>query len=443
MTKKITIIGLSICLLFILDFSYSFWRMRGVIYPGVYIENIDIGFLSKEEALNKIEELYIGNEENRGIIVSINESEFYITFKDLGVEYNIEEALEECYLIGRENNLLRSYYNYRFRIRKDFKLVSKFHEEYFQKYIENIKKQLCKCSEDATIEVKNGDIIIKSEVIGLGLEEGRLREEILSRLHYDNSNDDIIVEANLLEVVPRVIRENLSPINSVIASYETNIYNSSESRTNNINICTKSINGTLILPGEEFSFNEIVGPRSSSKGYENAKVIINNRFQDDIGGGVCQVSSTLHNAILRANIDPTERSGHSKAVKYVDYGYDATVSYGYLDYKFINTLPYAIYIEGKVSNNWLSFNIYSSKELNKMHYEIGTVNEKYIEPNRIIEEDKNLYIGSRIVKQSGERGWSADIYRYTYYRGELTNEEFIYYAYIKPKDEIVRVGIKR
>lgn len=443
MRKKVAIIGALVFCAVLIEFSYSFWKVSDKIYPGVFVENIDLSYLTKEEAKQKIEETYLVDQKNRSITTEINDNEFEISFSDLGVQYNTDEIIEKSFDEGRDENIFKSYIRLKKKSVDEFKLSFNLDEEAFKQYIDNIKCKACRCSEDAKIEINNGDIKVYSEVIGLELEEDKLREDIINKLMEDHGKDNILVVGEIKEIIPRILEKDLKSIDSVISSYETSLYNSGESRNKNIEISTKAVNGTLVMPGDEFSFNKIVGARTSNKGYENAKVIVNDKYQDDVGGGVCQVSSTLHNAIIRTDINPTERHGHSKLVSYVDKGYDATVSYGYLDYKFINTLPYPIYIEGNVKSNLVYFKIYSAKSINSRRYEIRTVNEKLLKPHRIIQEDGTKGIGYTEIKQQGEAGWSADIYRYIYEEGELVDKKLIYNVNIKPKDEIVIIGVKK
>jgi len=172
-------------------------------------------------------------------------------------------------------------------------------------------------------------------------------------------------------------------------------------RANNIEICVKALNAKLLMPGETFSFNEVVGERTKERGYMEAPVIIDNKVESGIGGGICQVSSTLYNAILKAGIEDIDRTHHSLPSSYVGLGLDATVDWGNIDFKFINTLGYPLYIEGHTQDKKLYINIFSNSNLSK---------KKYIIENNIIEEN-NVY--------------KVKVIRKTYESGRLINSEFI------------------
>ena len=164
-------------------------------------------------------------------------------------------------------------------------------------------------------------------------------------------NDPPVVEPPVVE--PPVVetaqskedkdKEVLSQINTCISSFSTSLGTSSITRISNIEVCAKAINGKILMPGEIFSFNEVVGKRTKERGYKEAPVIVNNKVESGLGGGICQVSSTLYNAVLIAGIHNIDRTHHSFPSEYVELGLDATVDWENIDFKFTNTLEYPIY----------------------------------------------------------------------------------------------------
>ena len=142
------------------------------------------------------------------------------------------------------------------------------------------------------------------------------------------------------------------------ASFYTTFSSSTSERKNNIKIAAMALNDAFIDVGGEFSFNDRVGPRTEARGYKKAKIIFNGHFIDGIGGGVCQVSSTLYNAVLLANLPVTERFPHSLKVNYVPEGMDATVSYGTFDFKFVNSMDPPIIIHSECENGKLTITLF-------------------------------------------------------------------------------------
>lgn len=136
----------------------------------------------------------------------------------------------------------------------------------------------------------------------------------------------------------------------VIASFSTKIIDYDEDRIYNIRLASQTINSCVLSPGEVFSFNKIVGKREYGKGYKKAAVLVKGKHSEDVGGGICQLSSTIYNAALKLNLEVIERHTHSGDVHYIPQGQDAAVSYGYQDLKFKNTRSYSIKFKVSVEN---------------------------------------------------------------------------------------------
>lgn len=151
------------------------------------------------------------------------------------------------------------------------------------------------------------------------------------------------------------------PQRVLLSTYETRLLAKDTNRTENIKLASSKINGLKIDPGKIFSFNQVVGRRTSQRGFKEATAIINDKYEDAIGGGICQLSSTLFNAAEKAGLSITERHSHSKQVAYVPKGRDATVVYGSLDFKFRNTKDFTIELETRVQNGKVTTSIYKVK----------------------------------------------------------------------------------
>lgn len=136
----------------------------------------------------------------------------------------------------------------------------------------------------------------------------------------------------------------------ILSSFNTEILDSDPDRINNMRLASKKINGIILKPGEVFSFNEIVGKRDVKKGYKNAKVLINGEATEDVGGGICQVSSTVYNSASKLGMEIIERHDHSKDVGYIQKGRDAAVSYGGKDLKFRNNKNYSVKVAVSIRN---------------------------------------------------------------------------------------------
>lgn len=176
-----------------------------------------------------------------------------------------------------------------------------------------------------------------------------------------NEQNEYIIELNYTYPEITINDLNIDIFKDTLSSFTTKYDISNKDRSTNLELAASKINGTIISPGEEFSYNKIVGARTISAGYKEAKIYSNGEVVDGLGGGICQISSTLYNSVIFANLDVTERYNHQFLTSYVLPGRDATVVYGVKDLKFKNNRSYPIKIEMKVNNGIVSCSILRNK----------------------------------------------------------------------------------
>lgn len=179
----------------------------------------------------------------------------------------------------------------------------------------------------------------------------------------DTSRVGVSVLEGVVDGYGQTIKLNLTVQEPTpIAQYSTYFDSSQVNRTENIRLAAKALDGKLLAPGERFSFNESVGERTAEAGYKVAMIIVGKEFVPGLGGGVCQVSSTLYNAVSLAGLEILERHAHSLEITYVPYGQDATVAYGVLDFKFRNNTEDDLLIRSSVEGGTLTFQLYKNTE---------------------------------------------------------------------------------
>lgn len=227
-----------------------------------------------------------------------------------------------------------------------------------------------------------------------------------------------------------------------LSKYNTRYDESNINRTNNIKIATEKINGTIIMPGETFSYNKIVGARTIKAGYKEAAVYVNGKVVDGIGGGICQVSSTLYNAVLNANLEIISRRNHYFITSYVPASQDATVSYGTIDFKFKNTRKYPIKIECTAKNGISQVRIMGLKE--EIEYEVVIKSEitevipyttKYID-TEVLEK------GTENIVQNGTNGYKSEAYRILKLNGNVISKTLLSKDSYNPMQRIIERGTK-
>lgn len=228
-----------------------------------------------------------------------------------------------------------------------------------------------------------------------------------------------------------------------ISTFSTSYDAGYRARANNLELAAGKINGKVLGPGEEFSFNEVVGKRTIEAGYTEAKIFLNGEVVDGTGGGICQISTTLYNAVLLANLEITDRRNHNYTTSYVKAGRDATVVYGAIDFKFKNNRKYPIKIDAKVSGGVVTFDIYGIQEENEYEVKIIPVVTQSIPKTTQYVDDPTLAEGSEVVKQVGSSGCKVTTYKEVYLNGTLISKDVISNDTYKAMARIVRRGTKK
>lgn len=209
----------------------------------------------------------------------------------------------------------------------------------------------------ATVSFVNGQIVKTPEVNGFTLDKEKLFDAVVTAVTQEKP-----VELPLVEAPKKLSDEQLAAIKDVVSEFSTRFPASNRPRCANIKLAQSKINGLILLPGESFSYNETVGPRTIKAGFQLAGVYKNGRHDTGIGGGICQVSTTLYNAALFANLPIKQRLNHSMPVPYVPVGRDATVNYGAIDLAFTNTFSTPIAIAAEYLPGKLTFRILGTKD---------------------------------------------------------------------------------
>lgn len=226
----------------------------------------------------------------------------------------------------------------------------------YNELLNHLEKQLSVIPKNAKLD-QHGNII--PEQVGLSVNRQAFTESFYSFFFEQNKST---LEIPMYPVYPKVDSELLSDIRSIrIGRYITSFNPRNKKRSHNIQLAVEAINNHVVFPGETFSFNSVVGKRTTEKGYEKAKVIVRGEYAEDIGGGICQVSSTLFNAVDNAGLKIVQRFSHSRHVPYIPPGRDATVSWYGPDFEFKNMYNQPILIQARTIGNLLVIKLYSSE----------------------------------------------------------------------------------
>lgn len=233
--------------------------------------------------------------------------------------------------------------------------------------------------------------------------------------------------------------EALSDIREVVSSYSTRFSTAKTSRCSNIKLAASKLNGRVLLPGERISFNDTVGRRTQKNGFKIAGVYKNGKHDFDVGGGICQVSTTLYNAALLSNLKVVSRHNHSMPVAYVPLGRDATVDYGVLDLVIENDTEKAIAITSEYHPGLLRFRILGTKQPG-LTVKIQTEGRKNWDAGVQTVVDNTLPAGAKKVLEKGTQGHSISTYRLVFQDGKLVTKQVLGQSYYKGGQRIIAVG---
>ena len=288
---------------------------------------------------------------------------------------------------------------------------------------------------DARIEVKDGKNTIVPHVVGVDFDLAAAKKA------YDESNGKA-VGISLKITQPKVYTESLEAnlFKYCLSEAETHFSPKKVARTTNVRLAAKYLNGKILNPGEEFSYNKTVGPRTKARGFKAAAIFASGEVVDGIGGGICQVSSTLYMAALRANMKITQRKNHTFYVDYAPKGEDATVVYGSIDFRFVNTSPYPIKIVATSQNNYIRIKLMGTKADN---YTVKFTKETLstVAYSTKTKQTASLAKGVKKVEQKGQPGLTMKVYRTVYdANGKKVTSYLENKSTYKPMPEIVLVG---
>ncbi|MDO4459599.1 MAG: VanW family protein, partial [Clostridia bacterium] len=286
-------------------------------------------------------------------------------------------------------------------------------------------------AKDATVshyDYDNSCFVFNDSVVGKKMDLDKTVSLINKQF---NKGVSANVTAEIIETEPKDSKENLESKFGLISSFSTYSYNT-DSGNHNMALAMNYVNGTILNPGEQFSFEETIGDSTKPDGgWQAANGIVNGVLTPVYGGGICQASTTLYVAVLKAGLQIDDRECHSMPSSYVDMGLDATVSYQELDFKFTNSLDYPIYIEGYMDGLDLHCNIYGVQPDWWDYIELSTWTTETIQPepgNRYIIDDK-LNWGEIVFKEEAQTGYKVDAARLYYKDGELVLQEALDSSY--------------
>lgn len=417
---------------------------KETIAKGVYIGSVDVGGMTKQEAHDAVDayvdRLMQTNFSLMGPIGYMN-----ITAEKMGITTDVDTVVEEANSIAKYGDLIS-----RFKETKDLEKEHKvvdlpltLDKQATANKIYEHRDELNIAAVDNSFRIENGNFVF---IPGKTGNEVNIVESVYSIR--DFINDDWSPEKTEIalvidEVQPRGSEEELSKLTSVLGTFQTNFGSSAAGRAQNVrNACSK-INGTILYPGEEFSTYEKISPFTQENGYGIAGAYENGQVVESVGGGVCQVATTLYNAVIRAELDVTMRYNHSMMVSYVPPSDDAAIAGTYKDFRFKNNMDTPVYIEGTSDGGILTFKVYGveNRPSNRVvSFESETVEKKDIEVQFNVSSDYDL--GYIATTQSAHQGVVARLWKIVTVDGVQQSREIFNKSTYNSSPKIITVGVR-
>lgn len=393
--------------------------------PGnIWLNDTPLGgksFLEINELIDKLIEKQLSKKVL--LIFSHQNSKEIIEFSllELGFESNKESIKEQINSIGMQDaKLFPRLKNYLSLQYKGLHLSLEYaiNKEILQSALSQFDDSGLQKPKNAEYVYKDRNLSIADEIIGYEFDLEKLCENL-------KNSDFPLINIDIKEAHPQVTSQSLKAqgIDEKIASFSTKFSSSNLQRSHNIKLASLSISGTVLPHGETFSFNSTVGQRTKERGYKEAGVYLYGQVSEGLGGGICQVSTTLYNAVLLADLEVVERNNHSLTVPYVPLSRDASVSWNYMDLKFKNNTNHSIYIGAEIKGNIITFDLFGTKS-NKEVELISTVLSKKSAPI-IYKDDTSLQPDEEVVEEVGHAGYVSTLTKNIYIDGELIGSEVV------------------
>ncbi|ACB85076.1 VanW family protein [Natranaerobius thermophilus] len=371
--------------------GYQQYRYQNTFIPGISIAGINISEKSHTQ-VKKLLEQELENMSDQKIILEHQENTWEYNFHELGMDWMVKASFDKAL----DNDELSFFEGIKLLLAEisqdqEIQLEHELDESKTKSIVSNLRDEIAQKPQDAEYQVNKyaQSVSIKPHQNGKEIDESKFISELnylLEQISQDLrsfTDAEFVIEIPTTTVEPDTLTEELQElgIDTLISTFETHYDEDDEQRVTNIELASEKLDNKKLEPGEKLSFNEVVGPRTRERGYQEAPVIIDGELVDGLGGGICQVSTTLYNSVLKAGIIPIERSPHGIPVEYVSLGRDAAVAYDYLDLVFENHRDNGILISTLVDENRLRVDIYGSQESHD--YTIRTEDYQEIHPDTI------------------------------------------------------------
>ena len=377
---------------------------------NVYIGGVNVSGMTEEQATKAVEEK-LGKGTGGNYTVKIGDETTTATAENFGMEWTNREVVHEAMEVAKGGNLIKQYKDKKdLQVEpKNFEVAYAPNEQAVKTYVEKLAEEYNRDAEEGDITFANGYPEVTGGETGIAVNVDQSVSSIMKALEGDGTELTVVAEVQK----PSVTKEELSQVKDVLGT-ATTYYGSSYERNTNVEVGASKINGTLIMPGETFSVTAAVTPFNADNGYYPAPSYESGQVVDTYGGGICQVSTTLYNAVLKAELQVDERHNHTMLVSYVDPSKDAAIAEGLMDFVFTNNTDAPIYIYGVGYQGTLNFTIYGheTRDPNRsISFRSETLSQTDASTNVKLVAKSDQNIGYLNQTQSAHQGLEAVLWK--------------------------------
>jgi vancomycin resistance protein YoaR len=416
------------------------------IVKGVFIDEVEVSGMTKEQAEKAVKN-FVDGLKNKGVAIMVSNEIVYATMGDLGYQMEDNENIETALSLGKSGNLVKRY--------KDMKDIEQGSVIYPLSFIYDETKIKDIVEKDvsayniepvnATIKRKNGEFIYGDHVVGKKVNVDATVQEVAKAIDGWN-RQDIVVDAVIEDDLPIYTKDIVEQCNTIVGTYTTQYVDSAEGRAANLANGARLINNAVLYPGDVFSAYEYLTPFTEDNGYFVAGAYLQGKVIDSVGGGACQVTTTLYNAILQAELEVVERQPHSMTISYVDLSRDAAIAGTYKDFKFKNNTDVPILIEATTKGRTITFKVWGKETRDTKKREVEYVTVVLSEtkpPADVITKDPSQPETYRKVTQSAHTGYKAELYKVVKENGVEVSRTLVNKSNYAAAPKYITIGTKK
>jgi vancomycin resistance protein YoaR len=424
---------------------YASAEENDTICKGVFIDEVDVSGMTKSEAESAVKD-FIDGLKNKGVAISVGDNTVYATMSDLGYTGELNDMIDQALALGKSGNLIKRYKDLKDIEQGNFvyQIDFKYDESKIKNIVTNEVSAYNVAPVNATLSRKNGEFEYTDHVVGSKVNIDETTKLIEDAIQIWN-RQDLVVNAVVEEDMPVYTKDILEECDTVLGTYSTEYADSAVGRANNLANGARLINNAVIYPGDTFSAYEYLTPFTEENGYYVAGAYLQGKVIDSVGGGACQVTTTLYNAVLGAELEVVERQPHSMTISYVELSRDAAIAGTYKDFKFKNNTDVPILIEAFTQGRKITFKIWGHETRDNKNRTIEYITKVLSEtapPADVITEDPTQPTTYRKVTQSAHTGYKAELYKVVYENGVEVSRTLVNKSNYSAAPRYVTVGTK-